>query len=81
MHIRIIENKEFKIKIICAVTNAGDKRYIFTYDDDCNGLAGIYDFLKTAFKKEKNITIEFIETPIYPEVMDLIFPENIFLSF
>jgi hypothetical protein len=81
MHVKIIENKEYRLKILCAVTNTGDKRYIFTYDDDYNGLIGVFDFLKKAFEKEKrNITIEFLETPIYPDELDSIIPEKIFLS-
>lgn len=80
MDVKIVENREYRLKMLCAVSNCGDKRYIFTFDDDLNGLMGIYDFLKTAYNREKRkITIEFLDAPVCMNKLDSIFPEKFFL--
>lgn len=77
MHVKIIDNKEYRIKIVCTVSNCCKYRHIVVFDNDLAGSMELFDFLKRCYKKEKRkITLEFLETPLTPEEIDSIIPEK-----
>jgi hypothetical protein len=81
MHVKIIDNTEYRVKILCSVSNCGHYRNIITFDDDLYGIIELFDFLKKCYKNEKReIVLEFLDTPLKPEELDSILPEKYFLE-